>query len=150
VVRAAHRAQHHLVVAAADRCEHVVAVVREMAAALVQLGPGERRGVDVGVPGAALHVDDVRGERIPHRAALRQPQRQAGADQLGGGEQLQVTAEAAMVDEVLTCHRAARAGGARFVDRGRHSGSPWLVKDRPRTAQRPGAGPGRSLQGVLR
>jgi len=80
VVRAAHRAQHHLVVAAADRCEHVVAVVREMAAALVQLGPRERGGVHMGVPGAPLQVDDVAGERIPYRAAFRQPQGQTGAD----------------------------------------------------------------------
>ena len=97
VVRAERGAKHHLFVLQLHGWEHIVLEVLPVAGAFVELAFGDVRRVDVGVAGLAFQVCDELLQQAAHCRALRQPERQAGADRLVGSEELQLAAKAAMV-----------------------------------------------------
>ena len=78
--------------------EHVVAEVLPVAGSLVQLALAEQRRIDVLVAGAAFGLADVGLDLVAGGGAGRQPERQAGADQRIGVEEVEFAAELAVVD----------------------------------------------------
>ena len=97
VVRAVHGPEHHLLVLQLHDREHVVLEVIPVAGQLVQIFLGYVRRIDVAVAGLALQLRDELLQQPTDGCAFREPEGQAGADQLVGGEELQLPAEAAMV-----------------------------------------------------
>lgn len=111
VVRAERRTEHELVVGAQPhRREHVVGEVAEMAGEFEEFPLAQRRRVDVLVAGAALQLPDVLLDGVPGGGAGRQPDRQAGAGQRIGDEEVQLAAEPTVVDHVGLLDRV-RPGG---------------------------------------
>ena len=75
-----------------------------------QFAFAQRRRVDVLVAGPALQLTDVLLDGVPGGGAGRQPDRQAGPGQRVGDEEVQLTAEPAVVDHVALLDRV-RPGG---------------------------------------
>jgi len=80
------------------RREHLVGEVLGVAGQLVQLAFAHRRRHHVLISGAPLAFVHVLLDGVPGRRAGRQPDRQAGAGQRVGAEQLQLAAQLAVVD----------------------------------------------------
>jgi hypothetical protein len=112
VVRAQAGPQHQLVVRGhPHRREHVLAEVLGMTGQLEQLPFAQRRGHDVLISGAPLAFVHVLLDGVPGRGAGRQPDRQSGAGQRVGEEQLELAAQLAVVDhDGLLGGCTARAG----------------------------------------
>jgi len=98
VVRAQARPQHQGVLAQPHRREHVVGEVAPVPGQFVHLAFTEHRRVDVLVAGPPLELMQVGLDLVAGGRAGRQPERQAGADQRIGVEDVKLAPELAMVD----------------------------------------------------
>jgi len=94
---AVHRPEHQLLVLQLHGREHVVLEVGPVAGEFVEVALGEVRREDVLVARLALEVEDELLELAPDDRALGQPEREARADQLVRGEELQLPAQPPMV-----------------------------------------------------
>jgi hypothetical protein len=99
----------HQVVAEVHGREHVVGEVAPVPGQFVHLAFAQHGGVDVLVAGAPLEFTQVGLHLVARGGAGRQPERQAGADQRVGVEDVELAAEPAVVD----AHESASWSGGR-------------------------------------
>ena len=97
VVRAVHRPQDELLIARLHDREHRVLVVVPVAGGLVHVDFGGVGRDDVLVAAFELQVRDPAFQLASDGGALRQPERQAGADQVREREELELLADAPVV-----------------------------------------------------
>ena len=97
MVRAVHRAQDKLFAVDLHHREHAFAVMLPVAGDLIEFGFSQHRRVDMLIPAVELQVGDISLQNSADRRALRQPEREAGADNRRVHEQAELFAKHAVV-----------------------------------------------------
>ncbi|MNV48758.1 hypothetical protein D3C71_1406810 [compost metagenome] len=118
VMRTVHRTQHELLGVDRHLREHVFLVMIPVAGGLVQIHVAENRCVHMLIAKAGFDVNDITFQYAAQLGALRQPDRQALADELVECEDFKLLAELAVVALLRFLQQMQVLVQLRFLDPG--------------------------------